>query len=53
MGKETLGVIITLFVLSRNNEKWELNITDPLNLRVFLGFSLTSKYIDVQVVNIK
>lgn len=53
MGKDTLGVIITLFVLSRNNEKRELKITDPLNLRVFLGFSLTSKYRDVQVVNIK
>lgn len=53
MGKETLGVRVTLFVLSRNNEKWELNITDPQNLRVFLGFSLTSKYIDAQVINIK
>ena len=53
MGKETLGVIVALFVLSRNNEKWELNITDPQNLQVFLGFSLTSKYKDVQDVNRK
>lgn len=53
MGKETLGVRVTLFVLSRNNEKWELNIADPQNLRVFLGFSFTSKYIVAQAVNIK